>query len=586
MGLLNAIGNALDGIVYAMNPKAGLQRMAVRRAKNMLEKVADKIEAGRPSRQTLSRRRSFKQTDPNEARDGRYITNDLEINSLIDETLTDVQTRAVGLYGENGIARSVIETRVTYEIGSGLTLKPMVKSVEGTWLTKERAKRINDELKELIVNWSENGVDKHRQLSFAAVQRLMCREYRNEGECFVLVGDVPYDGTGSFAGPLSTAIEIISPRRVATPPDLISDENVRLGIRYGRHGEVAGYYVRDTHPTDTNVNADHSETYKYYTRFDSAGNIRMEHIFDPLFAGQSRGLVFLLSAMNKILDYDDYHEAEIVTKQVEACFGVVFKIGKSDDAESLYDMAEAAAEETVNDELIEKFTPGWTQRIKAEDSIDVVDPSRPGNNFAPFLEGSMRQIAAATQTPYELIAKNFFRTTFSSGRLAVLDGQMSFTMHRNILIDMGLRPLYKRVVNTIVFANELYGALPIEVYMENPYLYSRHKYYCKQMGLIDSEKEIKAFTLGKQSGLLTDQDFHEERGDDWEAQDEQKYEESIRQIDTEIALEKYRMEQRKANGLPEQSPDEEKDPKSKRDEKMSHLNSVLWTTTQQESVSV
>jgi len=162
----------------------------------------------------------------------------------------------------------------------------------------------------------------------------------------------------------------------------------------------------------------------------------------------------------------------------------------------------------------------------------------------------LRMIASSAQIPYEILAKNFFRTTFASGRLAILDGQLGFAMRRSILQDLMLTPWYRRVISDKVFADELWGLLPIEEFVQDPDWFTRRKYYCKQMGLIDPEKQIKAFSLGMKDGTLNKADYHEENGSDWEAAEEQRFEERKRLIDANLELEAYEAEQRKKKGLP------------------------------------
>lgn len=554
MGIRGVLENLIDSGISLFSPKMGLQRQAYRRSRTLLERQTELLDK-RELRSGKLRRRSFKQVAPNDSRDSRFVTEDVEINSLLDETLKDTQMRAVGLYSDNGIARSAVENRVAYEVGAGLRVKPKVKTSKRIkWLTRERVKEINDEISELVSNWSENGVDRARQMSYGQAQRLMVREFANEGECFILLGDVPFDKRGAFAGPSSMAMEFISPRRVETPPEFLNDEDVRLGIRYGSRGEIKGYYVRKKHPDDNLNIHDSSEDFQFFERFDSRGRQKMLHIFEPLFAGQTRGLPWLLAAMNKILDFDDYLEAEIIGKQVEACFGLVFKLAKRDDRhESLYEMANAAAETqtSTSDQLIEKLGPGFIQRLTDDDDVTVIDPDRPGGNFMPFFEASIRMIAAATQQPYELLCKNFFQTTFASGRLALLDGQVSFCMRRSTLEDMGLNPIHARLISTAVWENELYGTLPVEIYTQNPWWFHRRKYCSRPFGQIQPDRENAAYQTALESEFMNYEDIYEDRGgEDWEAAKEQQQTERIRGIDLRLELEEYEMKQRKAKKLP------------------------------------
>jgi capsid protein len=156
----------------------------------------------------------------------------------------------------------------------------------------------------------------------------------------------------------------------------------------------------------------------------------MIHVFDPMFPEQSRGIPWLATAMNRAKDVDDFFEAELIAKQIEACFGLVFTGGK--DSPDPMSIAEGNATASVNGSRIEELSPGFTHYAGDGESVSTIDPQRPGSSFAPFIEASLRGVAAALNYPYEILAKNFFRTTFSSGRLAMLDGWMGFAMRQQV----------------------------------------------------------------------------------------------------------------------------------------------------------
>lgn len=547
-----SLGKFIDGVATVVSPKWGVARRAHRAAGELMEINTKKIVDNGYKKKL--RRRGYKQAEPDSQRDGRYRTEDFSTNSLLEEQLQGLQNRAVGLYGENSIAHSVVESRVTYEVGAGLKLKPIVR--KSRRISEQQAKDINDILSETIRCWSLHGVDKSRTLSMGMAQRLMVRTVANYGECFLLLGDAPYAGRGIHAGPVPTAIEFISPMRVETPFEELNNPNVRLGVKY-QNKQIVGYYVRKNTPNDTKEPQDYE--YTYYPRFDKAGNPRMVHIFEPMFPGQARGVPWITAAMNKILDFDDYQEAEIIAKQVEACFGVVYKVAQKErPGTSLYEYAQAAADEDASavnddDQRQETLAPGFINYIGDEDDITVVDPARPGNNYAPFLEGSLRMVASAANIPYEIIAKNFFRTTYSSGKLAMIDGRMGFDMRRSTLIDAGLIPIYRRVVSDRVFADEADGNIPVGDYILNPDAYTVHKYQVKQMGEIDEQKRVKAFAVAEASGIANKADYHDENGNDWETQEAQNQRERMKEVDDKLELEKYEMEKRKLMGLPEMS---------------------------------
>lgn len=560
MGALDSLGRGIDAIADVLSPSWGNRRAAQRATREMLDATTRRVKDAnfRQRRQDRLRSRSFKQADKTPERELRYVSEDRSINSLLEDQLSDLQVQSIGLYGENGIAHSAVESRVSYEVGAGIKLKPMV--LKSKLISEEKARRVNEVIKETLRCWSLHGVDKSRRLSMPMAQRLIVREFANYGECFLLIGSQPNKRNTIHRSPIDTAIEFISPMRVETPPEHYNNPDVRLGVRY-ENKEIVGYYVRKGTPNDTK---EHDQfEFTYYPRFDSAGRPRMLHVFDPMFSGQARGIPWITAAMNKMLDFDDYQEAEIIAKQVEACFGLIFRIKKQDPADTLYDYAHAAAGEVGEDgELMESISPAFIQRIGEEDEVTTVDPARPGSNYAPFLEGSLRMISAAINMPYEIVAKNFHRTTFASGQLALNDGDMGFCMRRSVLEDTALKPLFTRAVWDRVLADEADGEIPIEDFVANPDVYTNHKYQFKKIAAIDEVKQIKAFATGREEGVVSKADYHDRNSNDWEAQEDQIKNERRREIDDQLELEKYEQDRRLALGLPDknQEPDPDSNP--------------------------
>lgn len=559
MSILESAGGLIDSFADAVSPSWGTKRRAHRLTREMLDVTTKAVKDNEFKQERVGRlrQRGFKQNESNASRSDRAITEDVSINEMLETELRELQTRTAGIYSENSIAHSVVENRVTYEVGSGLKLKASV--TESRLVSAEQARKINRAIDSKMRCWSLHGVDKSRMWSFALSQRLMVREFANYGECFMLLGESPFAASkGVHAGPLPTAIEFISPMRVSTPFKFWNDPNVRMGVRYKKK-QVVGYYVESSASDDNGT--DEAQDFTYYPRFDAAGNPRMVHVFEPMFAGQSRGIPYLAAAYNKILDFDDYLEAEIIGKQVEACFGLIFKVKPQDPSSTYYDLALANAETRTdpNEQLMEQINPGFIQRVGQDDDVVKVDPARPGSNFAPFLEGTLRMVAAASGQPYELIAKNFHGVTYSSGKLSMNDGEMGFSMRRKTLVDCGLTPIYRRVISDAVFADEMSGTIPIENYIQEPDAYCEFTVQAKKIGEIDEVKAANAFKIKREQGISNKADYHDEQGNDLEAQEDQRYHEKRREIDDRLALEKYEMEQRKSLGLPESNPENEGD---------------------------
>jgi len=527
--LSQRIGESIDTFACDVMPAWGARRIAARQRRELVAhqvKLFERLGTSWPG------------AAASESRDGRYLGTRSSPDDAIEYDLPKLRNRCVELYRGNTIAHSAIEGRVSNEVGIGISRNPRVREDEG--ISKQNAAAINDKLKDVCDRWSDHGVDKRRRLSLSAVQRLVCRAYATYGEAFVMLGDSP------FRGSIGLTVDVISPERVETPMEFIRDPNVRMGIRYKQGGgEIVGYYVRLSHPDD---HKQFRVDYQFVRRFDESGQARMIHVFDPMFPEQSRGIPWLATAMNRAKDVDDFFEAELIAKQIEACFGLVFTGGK--DSPDPMSIAEGNATASVNGSRIEELSPGFTHYAGDGETVTTIDPQRPGSSFAPFIEASLRGVAAALNFPYEILAKNFFRTTFSSGRLAMLDGWMGFSMRQLVLIEQFLRPLWRRLVNDAVFIGEMDGLIDPIDYLARPHVYQRHKWVGQGRGFIDPDKEVRAHLRANEGGIETKAFIAAEKGEDWEDNEEQLDVEERRKIELRIEREVWENELRASRGLP------------------------------------
>jgi lambda family phage portal protein len=347
------------------------------------------------------------------------------------------------------------------------------------------------------------------------------------GEAFILIGNSPVDGNS----PTDLSLELIAAERVETPPSKTNDPTCVLGVQKNKEDEVQGYWVRTKHPGD---DKQHEYEWIYYPRLNpKTGRPRLLHVFDPLFEGQTRGIPWLASVMNRLKDVDDFHEAELIAKQIEACFGLV--VTRSEDASgSLHTRASSRSSETNSDgQRIEEIEPGLIEYLETGEDIKTISPDRPGMTFQPFIETTLRTVAGALNYPYELLAKNFFQTTFASGRLALLDGFAGFKMRQSVLLDMFLTPLWKTFCFELVVGDQL-DQVESNMYYADPSRYDAVTWRSKPFGFIDPEKEVRAHATGKDKEILTLAEISAQKGTDWEETQSQMEIENQRTIERHL----------------------------------------------------
>jgi capsid protein len=146
-------------------------------------------------------------------------------------------------------------------------------------------------------------------------------------------------------------------------------------------------------------------------------------------------------------------------------------------------------------------------------------------------------VAASLRYPYELLAKQF-TNNFSGGRLALIDGRITFKCWQHVLIDRVLRKLWARFVDQCVFQ----GALPIDVvrYEENRAHFLNHQWIPPGWPWVDPDKEVKADVAAIEAGLTTQTESLASRGRDFDETLQQIERELYAKADMEIRVAAYR----------------------------------------------
>jgi lambda family phage portal protein len=549
------LSSNLDKAIYTLFPGWGHRRIQSRARYELLTEhkqiVSKRLEA--------LRGKMFSGAENDRLRGDRWLSSRLSIDAGMETELKDLQERCSGLYKNNSVAHSAVEGRVTNEVGVGITAQSRVRVGD--------ADQIKAELEDRLKIWSTYGVDNQRQMSIAQAEKLVCRSFASHGEAFVLFSNRSVD---EQPGLVTMQLEIIAPERVETPPGKAGDDLVRMGVQYNRKKEVTGYWVRERHPGDRYANI----KYTFYPRFEANGQPRMVHLFDPLFPAQSRGIPWLAASMNRLQDLEDFWEAELIAKQIEACFALVFT-GSSEDDSPLA-IAEGNSNETESTgKRLEEIQPGMIHYARDGESVNVVDPNRPGSSFAPFIEHTLRNIAGALNYPYELLAKNFFRTTFSSGQLAMLDGRMAFRMRRKVLIEQFLEPLYRRFVHENVFMDELGGLIDLLTYRDAPHEYERHIWQPQGWGFINPRDEVRANSQELEDDTTTLAAIYGEKGLDADDQLERRFEEKKVLLEQDVDLRKMQWDLETTAGIPHKEEQEEEKPSGVGDDAEDDLSHEL-----------
>lgn len=318
----------------------------------------------------------------------------------------------------------------------------------------------------------------------------------------------------------ATRLMLVEADRLSTPLHLLHRQDIRGGIEFNAYGAPQAYYILKQHPGDiymgTGVGAQEWDRIPARTDW---GRRRVIHLHDKERTGQSRGKPVVSAVMREIRMAGDYAHNELqasVTNSLVAAFLETDLDTAS--ASALFGMnpketwAQNTAFAKAQGLTTKKMSSGGIVNLPPGTRINSVAPGRPNASFEAFMLATLRHIATGLNLPYELLLKDFSKTSYSSARASMLEAWRYFNGRRRWLIDTWLKPVYElwleEAVNT--------GRVLAPDYYQNRYAYQRARFIFGGRGWVDPVKEANAAQIRMQCGLSTLEKECAEQGEDYE----------------------------------------------------------------------
>ena len=413
-------------------------------------------------------------------------------------------TRAEDLIANDPHAASVIDSMAVNTVGTGLLPQSTPhKEILGWTDTQIRDFQVAAEF--CFSLWSKEA-DVTGRLPFWAIQYTTIYSLLQAGE-FVRIPVMMTNPDRVF----SLAIQSIHPSRLCTPRDLLSDDAVREGIRETTYGAPETYYIANTtarHPWPQYLSSDQ------YSPIPARIGHRpgIFHSFVPKTDEQVRGVSILAPAMKFFKDLSDYLDFELVGAIIASSFPVFIETTNP-------------YEQTSSDDIVEKFTevsPGQVLFGSVNQKPHVLKSDRPGNTFPAFVERILRAAGASVGMPYEVIAKDFSKTNYSSARAALLEAWRVFSFYQKWLVDSFCQKIWEMVLEEAWLRGLL--RLPKgspDWYVVAPAV-TRATWIPPKRGHVDPLKEAKAIISLLHEDLTTLAEASAETGGDWETRVQQR----------------------------------------------------------------
>lgn len=435
-----------DRAIGAVAPGLGLRRTRQRQALNMITRAYD---GARQSRRTEG-----------------WITPGTGANAEIGPALSRLRARSRDLVRNNPYAAKAVQALVSNIVGTGLM--PRARAQE-----PELAAQADLLWARFAASCDADGLT-----DFAGLQALIVRALVESGE--VLVRLRPRRRADGLAVPLQ--IQVLEPDHLDSlrTEELAGGGYILQGVEFDSRGQRVAYWLFPRHPGDANALMGQGSLQSRRVPAD-----QVLHLFERLRPGQVRGVPWFAPVMLKLRDLDEYDEAELVRKKIEACFAA-FVTGVEDEGTL------GAAQTNAAGQRVESFEPGMIEYLEPGKDVKFAAPSASAG-YAEYMRFQLHAIAAGVGLTYELLTGDLSQVNYSSIRAGLIEFRRRMEALQWQLLVPGLcQPVWRRFVE----AAQAAGILPQDVEITADWTAPRFE-------AVDPLKDIQADVLAVRAGVMT-----------------------------------------------------------------------------------
>lgn len=462
--------NTFDKLIGWISPERGVRRMRARAALDVMDAAT---------------RRGFDGAKKG-ARGAGWRTGGGSANAELGDALATLRNRSRDLIRNNGYMKHAIKVLVGNIVGTGIVPKFSDAQMRKLWNI-----------------WARLECDAGGLLSFSGLQAQIVRAMWESGECLVrfrvrLVSD-------GLTVPLQLQV-LEADHLDSLKTGEIEGGYCIAGVQFNLIGQRVGYWLFDRHPGEV---ANIARTFQ--SRFVPASEVL--HMFDPMGRpGQVRGLPEFAVSIWKARDLDEYQEAELVRKKIEACFAAFvtssddqFKMGREQPG-------------VQPGHRVEGLSPGMVEYLRPGEEVNFAAPAN-GEGYEEHVRIELRAIAAGTDITYEQLTGDYSQVNFTSGRMGKMEfKRMVEQFQWLIFIPMFCDAVAERFAKIAYLAGETSSARGLPDDWTAP-----------RIPLLDPLREGQGYLVMRELNVMSRQEIIRELGYDPDL------------VDAEIAADKYPM---------------------------------------------
>lgn len=314
----------------------------------------------------------------------------------------------------------------------------------------------------------------------------------------------------------SLAIQTVDPVRLRTPAVYAAAPDVRDGIKLGEFGQAVLYYLANP---ENGLIVPGLDLGDFETLPPRRGHRPVVmHEFVAKEPEQVRGYPVFTPVMKLFRDKNDYLDFELVAAIVAANFPVWIEKSSPYDAGTLPGVRQVQHAANEPPTYYHELRPGQVHYGNPGEKVNFPNSSRPSSNLPAFLETVLRAIGAGGGgMPYEITAKDFSKTNYSSARAALEEAWRVFGFTQDWLVKAFCQPIWEMVFEEAWLRGRIRLPKSAPDFYAMRAEWTACSWTVPERTTLDPVKEMVAHVMGKQNNVATDADFCAKRGKDYEA---------------------------------------------------------------------
>jgi len=310
----------------------------------------------------------------------------------------------------------------------------------------------------------ETACDHDGNLNWYGLQALIARTTAVRGSCLIRRR---VDESMADMGLVPLRLQVMEPDMLDMSKD--DGSRIRFGKQYNRDNRLEGYWIRQTHPGETEWNG-----VKIQSEFVPASEII--HTYEVNRPGQAIGVPFGSAVLLHLRDIDDITSAMLLKTKIAACFTAFVYSNEPSD------LASTTA-------LTETLEPGAIEILPDGKQISFSNPPQ-SPDYTSHQKHHLHAVAAGYSITFEALTGILSDVNFSSARMGWLEMHRQIGSWRwNISIPQVMTPVHR-------WFNE--SARLIQVRGPRRMIWTPPR-----RELVDPAKEIRALIEGVKAGFFS-----------------------------------------------------------------------------------